>query len=52
MLLTFFDGCLCLSAGTSGATRNDWATRGDGTEGEFDHTAGLRAPADLYDGSA
>lgn len=41
-----------VSAGTSGAARNDRATGVDGTEGEFDHTDVLRAPADLYDWTA
>lgn len=41
-----------VSAGTSGAARNDRATGVDGTEGEFDHTDVLRVPADLYDWTA
>lgn len=46
------DGVWHVSAGTSGATRNDRATGADGTEGKFDHTDVLRAPTDLNDWSA
>lgn len=37
-----------MAVGTNRATRNNWATWGDGAEGEFDRTAGLRTSAEFY----